>query len=134
IDGDRGAGLRRHRRESEQGHRPAEVESYPQREPFRMDQTVAGRIGYTAESRFWVRSIAGLDTRINPNLLDLLCVCGSGGAVMFVRFVVAEQDEDSHRLTGVFQAAFRLRDQGLLSKAEGSRFEQLRQWFNEHLP
>ena len=50
---------------------------------------------------------------------------------MFVRFVVTDRDENSHRLTGVFQEAFRLRDRGLLNHAE---FEKLRQWFNLHLP
>ncbi len=53
---------------------------------------------------------------------------------MFVRFVVLLRDEDSQRLTGVFQAAYRLRDQGRLDNAEGRRFESLRRWFNEHLP
>jgi hypothetical protein len=53
---------------------------------------------------------------------------------MLVRFVVMERDEDSHQLTGVFHAAFRLRDRGILDRAEGSTFERLRLWFNEHLP
>ena len=53
---------------------------------------------------------------------------------MFVRFVVLEQDESSHRLMGVFQAAFSLRDRGLLDSTERHGFENLRQWFNDHLP
>jgi hypothetical protein len=53
---------------------------------------------------------------------------------MFVRFVVMDRDDDSHRLMGVFHASFGLRDRGQLSNAAGSRFEALRQWFNRHLP
>lgn len=53
---------------------------------------------------------------------------------MFVRFVVPERDEESHCLTGVFQAAFSLRDCGLLNTDEERRFEAIRLWFNCHLP
>jgi hypothetical protein len=53
---------------------------------------------------------------------------------MFVRFVVPFQDQDSHCLTGVFQAVYGLRDGGLLVDDERERFEVIRQWFNRHLP
>jgi hypothetical protein len=53
---------------------------------------------------------------------------------MFVRYVIPCRDEDSHCLTGVFQAAFSLRDRGLLDRDEARRFEGLRQWFNLRLP
>jgi hypothetical protein len=53
---------------------------------------------------------------------------------MFVRFVIPCKDEDSHCLIGVFQAAFSLRDRGLLDRDESRRFEALRQWFNLRLP
>jgi hypothetical protein len=53
---------------------------------------------------------------------------------MFIRFVVPVRHRHSHCLTGVFHAAFDLRDRGLLTGVEGARFERLRQWFNRHLP
>jgi hypothetical protein len=53
---------------------------------------------------------------------------------MFVRFVVAARDEDSHRRCGVFQAADRLRQQELLTEAERARLQALWRWFERHLP
>jgi len=53
---------------------------------------------------------------------------------MFVRFVILERDEESRCLTGVFTAAFDLRDRGLLDANAVGRFEVLRQWFNLRLP
>lgn len=53
---------------------------------------------------------------------------------MFIRFVVLRQDEDSGCLEGVFQAAYRLRDEKRFDPAGANRFEALRQWFNLHLP
>jgi hypothetical protein len=52
---------------------------------------------------------------------------------VFVRFVVPVRDEDSHRLTGVFQAACRLRD-GDLPDADARRLGLLLRWFDRHLP
>ena len=52
---------------------------------------------------------------------------------MFLRFVVAEIDEDSQRSLGVFQAAYRLRDDGKLHPHEEALLETVRQWFNTHL-
>jgi len=52
---------------------------------------------------------------------------------MYVRFVVAEVDDDSEREAGVFQAASKLRDTGKLYPYEESYLEELRQWFNLHL-
>src|SRR5215472_349414 len=68
------------------------------------------------------------------NLHPFAGVNRTGGAAMFIRFVIPCKDEDSHCLTGVFQAAFSLRDRGLLDRAESRRFEALRQWFNARLP
>ncbi len=53
---------------------------------------------------------------------------------MFVRFVVSYQHENSHRLTGVFQAAHRLVELGLLEDHEESAYQATRRWFNRHLP
>jgi hypothetical protein len=53
---------------------------------------------------------------------------------MFVRFVTPYRDEDSHRLEGVFQAVYRLRDEGRLRQGEAKWLEAMRQWFNAHLP
>jgi hypothetical protein len=52
---------------------------------------------------------------------------------MFVRFVVPCKHDDSHRLTGVFQAACLLRGRGLLSHWEEEQYDALCQWFNRHL-
>src|SRR5204862_8175295 len=41
---------------------------------------------------------------------------------------------NSHHLTGVFQAAFDLRDRGLLAHGEGDWLKYLSQWFDRHLP
>src|SRR5439155_15969582 len=52
---------------------------------------------------------------------------------MYLRFVVAEVDDDSERELGVFQAASKLRDAGKLYPYEESYLDELRQWFNIHL-
>ncbi len=52
---------------------------------------------------------------------------------MYVRFVVAEVDSDSERELGVFQALYRLRDDGKLYPYEEPHVDELRQWFNTHL-
>lgn len=52
---------------------------------------------------------------------------------MYVRFVVAELNDDSERDLGVFQAAYRLRNQGKLYPYEEPHLDELLQWFNTHL-
>ncbi len=52
---------------------------------------------------------------------------------MYLRFVVAEVDDDSERGLGVFQAAYNLRDKGKLYPYEEPHLDELRQWFNTHL-
>ena len=53
---------------------------------------------------------------------------------MFVRFVIARIDKDSHCLTGVFRAAAWLQEQGTLDAAAEKRIEQFLCWFNQRLP
>lgn len=52
---------------------------------------------------------------------------------MYVRFVVLSRDEDSHCLAGIFQAAYGLRERGVLGDKENTSFDATRQWFAEHL-
>jgi hypothetical protein len=52
---------------------------------------------------------------------------------MYVRFVISQLDEDSHRSLGIFHAAFNLRDGGLLYPHEEANLEELRLWFNANL-
>ena len=52
---------------------------------------------------------------------------------MFLRFVTHEVHEESHEELGVFQAAFRLRNNGALSKQEEAAFEEIREWFSRNL-
>ena len=52
---------------------------------------------------------------------------------MYVRFAVAEIDEDSQRGLGVFQAAYRLRDQGKLDPYEEAHLKTVLEWFKVHL-
>ncbi len=53
---------------------------------------------------------------------------------MFVRFVILSKDGVSHRLMGVFRAAFQLRDKDRLTLGIAPGIEELCQWFNLHLP
>lgn len=53
---------------------------------------------------------------------------------MFVRFVTARQDENSHALEGVFQAAYKLRDAGKLAPFEEELLADLLKWYGTHLP
>jgi hypothetical protein len=69
-----------------------------------------------------------------PNLADRQGVSRRGDTTMFLRFVTRSQDETSHRLEGVFNAAYRLRDHGRLGKDEARQVEVLFRWFNLHLP
>src|SRR5262249_54121993 len=57
-----------------------------------------------------------------------------GGAAMFIRFVTLRQHEHSHCLEGVFQAAYRLKEEGKLTGGEARRCEVLLRWFVRHLP
>jgi hypothetical protein len=52
---------------------------------------------------------------------------------MFLRFVTSEVHQESHEELGVFQAAFRLRNNGALSKQEEAAFEEIREWFSRNL-
>ena len=52
---------------------------------------------------------------------------------MYLRFVVPKIDDDSERGLGVFQAAYRLRDEGKLYSYEETHLQSLREWFNVHL-
>ena len=52
---------------------------------------------------------------------------------MFLRFVTADVDEDSHEEVGVFHAAYKLRDSGMLSDDEEAVLQEIRDWFNRHL-
>ncbi len=51
----------------------------------------------------------------------------------YLRFVVADIDEDSGKEVGVFQAALRLREDGKLLQHEEELHDVTRQWFNENL-
>ncbi|HZU37569.1 MAG TPA: hypothetical protein VFA18_16735 [Gemmataceae bacterium] len=53
---------------------------------------------------------------------------------MFVRFVVPVRHPDSHRLTGIFYAACRLRESDFLDTHDEGRLDLLLLWFNCHLP
>ncbi|HEY6249935.1 MAG TPA: hypothetical protein VI685_08230 [Candidatus Angelobacter sp.] len=52
---------------------------------------------------------------------------------MYLRFVVADIDEDSERKLGVFHAVRYLRDQGELYPHEEEWHDSIRQWFDENL-
>ena len=52
---------------------------------------------------------------------------------MYLRFVVADIDEDSERRLGVFHAVGNLRRQGKLYAYEEDIHDSIRQWFNENL-
>jgi hypothetical protein len=51
----------------------------------------------------------------------------------YLRFVVADIDEDSGKELGVFQAVFRLQEEGKLNEHEEKLHDATRQWFNENL-
>ena len=52
---------------------------------------------------------------------------------MYLRFVVADIDEDSERALGVFHAVRYLRDAGKLCAYEEDQHDMVRCWFNENL-
>jgi hypothetical protein len=51
----------------------------------------------------------------------------------YVRFVTTTTDKDSGRRRGIFQAAFDLSDAKELTTSEREEFEELENWFDEHL-
>jgi hypothetical protein len=52
---------------------------------------------------------------------------------MYLRFVVAEIDDDSERALGVFHAVRYLREAGKLYAYEEDQHDIVRSWFNENL-
>jgi len=52
---------------------------------------------------------------------------------MYLRFVVANIDEDSEQELGVFHAVRNLREEGKLYAYEEEHHDSIRQWFNENL-
>jgi hypothetical protein len=52
---------------------------------------------------------------------------------MYLRFVVADIDEDSGKELGVFQAVFNLRYDGKLYPHEEEQHDLIREWFNNNL-
>jgi hypothetical protein len=52
---------------------------------------------------------------------------------MYLRFVVADIDEDSERALGVFHAVRYLRDAGKLYPYEEDQHDMVRWWFNKNL-
>lgn len=56
-----------------------------------------------------------------------------GGNCMYLRFVVAQVDEDSERALGVFHAVWNLRDAGKLHSYEEEQHDIVRWWFSANL-
>jgi len=52
---------------------------------------------------------------------------------MFVRFTTLQQDENSHSLKGIFQAAFDLRDSACLAEYEEKQVIEALDWLKMHL-
>jgi hypothetical protein len=52
---------------------------------------------------------------------------------MYLRFVVADLDEDSGMELGIFHAVRNLREGGKLYSYEEEQHDQIRKWFNENL-
>jgi len=52
---------------------------------------------------------------------------------VYLRFVVADIDEDSERAIGVFHAVWTLRDAGKLYAHEEDQHHSLRWWFDDNL-
>ncbi len=53
---------------------------------------------------------------------------------MLVRFCILKRDPDSHSPQGIFQAAFELRDNDRLTRAEEEWLERELAWLRMHLP
>lgn len=62
---------------------------------------------------------------------DFCSVCM--GIRMYLRFVVAEIDDDSERSLGVFHAVWNLRDAGKLHSYEEDQHDMVRWWFSANL-
>jgi hypothetical protein len=52
---------------------------------------------------------------------------------VFVRFVVAEIDDDSQRALGIFQAIDKLRRRGILTYQEEQQEKAIGKWFDKNL-
>ena len=52
---------------------------------------------------------------------------------MYLRFVIADIDEDSEQRLGVFHAVRNLRDEGRLHPDEEEQHDRIREWFDENL-
>lgn len=52
---------------------------------------------------------------------------------MYLRFVIADIDEDSGKELGAFHAVGNLRRAGRLDRHEEEQHDLIRRWFNEHL-
>jgi hypothetical protein len=52
---------------------------------------------------------------------------------VFVRFAVGQIHDNSQRGLGVFQALYRLRDEGKLYPYEEEHLRKVSEWFNNHL-
>jgi hypothetical protein len=53
---------------------------------------------------------------------------------MFLRFVITQIDDVSHKPQGLFQATYRLLESGDLSLAERDSVREVIIWFNKNLP
>lgn len=53
---------------------------------------------------------------------------------MFLRFVITQIDEDSHKPQGLFSAAYELLDSGDLTLHERNQLREILIWFNKNLP
>jgi hypothetical protein len=53
--------------------------------------------------------------------------------LVYVRFAVAQKHEKSLSGIGIFQALYRLRDEGKLYPYEEEHFRTVSEWFNKHL-
>src|SRR5215467_12220012 len=52
---------------------------------------------------------------------------------MYLRFVVAEIDQDTSRELGVFHALEKLRNTGVLDQHEENSEDEIHKWFDKHL-
>lgn len=52
---------------------------------------------------------------------------------MFIRFVINQNDEDSGRRTGLFQAMFDLESSAGLRDYEQAQYDEIHEWFRKNL-
>ena len=52
---------------------------------------------------------------------------------MFIRFVIANRDQNSGRRQGLFQAAYKLRASGQMSARDEQQLDDVLHWFDENL-